>query len=134
MIRRVITVAFVWFACHACGAQTFTLQQVMSAPFSSGLQAAPRGDDLLWVANQEGRRNIWVAEKSGTAYGVRQVTSDNADDGVDVGDITWTPDGTSIVYARGGDFEFPEKPSPMHASWPTGVRRRCRRTARRWRF
>jgi dipeptidyl aminopeptidase/acylaminoacyl peptidase len=103
------------------GAQSFTLQQVMSAPFSSALQAAPQGGDLLWIANQEGKRNIWVAEKSGSGYAVHRVTSDDADDGIDLGDITWTPDARHIVYVRGGDFEFPEKPSPNPALLPGGV-------------
>ncbi|HEV2279543.1 MAG TPA: prolyl oligopeptidase family serine peptidase [Acidobacteriaceae bacterium] len=99
----------------------FTIQQVMSAPFCSELQAAPKGDRILWIANEEGKRNIYVAEPAGAGYSVHRVTSDNADDGVDVGNITWTPDGQSIVYARGGDFEFPEKPSPNPALLPQGV-------------
>jgi dipeptidyl aminopeptidase/acylaminoacyl peptidase len=103
------------------GAQSFTLQQVLSAPFSSGLQAAPAGGRFLWIANQEGRRNIWVAEASGSAYTVHRVTSDDADDGIDVGDIVWTPDGEHIIYVRGGDLEFPEKPSPNPALLPQGV-------------
>jgi dipeptidyl aminopeptidase/acylaminoacyl peptidase len=108
-------------AAAPAGAQSFTLQQVLSAPFSSGLQAAPAGGRFLWIANQEGRRNIWVAEASGSAYTVHRVTSDDADDGIDVGDIVWTPDGEHIIYVRGGDLEFPEKPSPNPALLPQGV-------------
>ena len=100
----------------------FTLQQVMSAPFCSGLQAAPEGDRILWIANEQGKRNIYVAERSGSKYAVHRVTSDNADDGIDIGDITSTPDGESVVYVRGGDFEFPEKPSPNPDLLPQGVR------------
>ena len=103
------------------GAQSFTLQQVLSAPFSSGLQAAPAGGRFLWIANQQGRRNIWVAEASGSAYTVHRVTNDDADDGIDVGDIVWTPDGEHIIYVRGGDLEFPEKPSPNPAMLAQGV-------------
>ncbi|MFZ0632713.1 MAG: hypothetical protein WAM56_15605, partial [Acidobacteriaceae bacterium] len=66
-------------------AQSFTLQQVMSAPFTSELQAAPQGNRLLWIANQEGKRNIWVAEKVGSAWTVHRVTNDDADDGIDLG-------------------------------------------------
>jgi dipeptidyl aminopeptidase/acylaminoacyl peptidase len=102
-------------------AQSFTLQQVMSAPFTSELQAAPQGNRLLWIANQEGKRNIWVAEKVGSAWTVHRVTNDDADDGIDLGNIVWTPDGEKIVYVRGGDFEFPEDPSPNPAMLPQGV-------------
>lgn len=105
----------------AAGAQSFTLEQVLSAPFCSGLQAAPQGGRFLWVADQQGKRNIWVAEPAGSAYTAHRVTSDDADDGIDVGDIVWTPDGAQIIYVRGGDFEFPEKPSPNPALLPQGV-------------
>jgi len=102
-------------------AQSFTLQQVLSAPFSSELQASPGGGRFLWIANQAGKRNIWVAEASGSAYTVHRVTSDDADDGVDIGDIVWTPDGEHIIYARGGDFEFPGKPAANPAMLPQGL-------------
>jgi len=102
-------------------AQSFTLQQVLSAPFPSDMKAAPHGDRFLWVADEEGKRNIWVAEKTGSAWAVHRVTSDDADDGIEIGDISWTPDGEHIVYVRGGDFEFPERPSPNPDLLPQGV-------------
>ncbi len=43
------------------------------------------------------------------------LTTYSADDGQDVGDITWTPDGQVVVYVRGGDFEFPGRPDPNPA-------------------
>jgi Tol biopolymer transport system component len=121
MIRRIAV--GVWFCLVAlgAGAQSFTLEQVLSAPFSSGLQAAPKGGRFLWIANQQGKRNIWVAEASGAADTAHRVTSDDADDGVDVGDAVWTPDGEKIVYARGGDFEFPEKSAANPAMLPQGL-------------
>ncbi len=106
---------------HPSAAEGFTLEQVMSAPFASGLQAAPRGGGLLWIANQQGRRNIWVAEPNGGTYNVRRVTGDTADDGIEIGDVCWTPDGQRIVYVRGGDFEFPERPPSNPALLTQGV-------------
>ncbi len=121
MMQRIAVLVCVFLFSLAAGGQSFTLEQVLSAPFSSGLQASPEGGRFLWIANQEGRRNIWVAEASGSAYTVHRVTSDDADDGIDVGDIVWTPDGEHIIYVRGGDFEFPERPSPNPAMLPQGV-------------
>jgi len=121
MIQRMAVLVVALLAGSIAVAQSFTLQQVMSAPFTSELQTAPAGGRFLWIANQEGQRNIWVAEKSGSAYTVHRITSDDADDGIDVGDISWTPDGEKIVYVRGGDFEFPERPSPNPALVPQGV-------------
>lgn len=105
----------------ACAAQSFTLEQVLSAPFSSNLQAAPKGGDLVWLANEQGRRNLYAAIPSGSGFTVRRLTDDAADDGIDIGDVTWTPDGRHVVYVRGGDFEFPQKPSPNPALLPQGV-------------
>jgi dipeptidyl aminopeptidase/acylaminoacyl peptidase len=103
-------------------AQGFTLQQVMSAPFQSELTASPAGKRFVWIADEEGKRNLWIAEAgTGGAYGARALTHYNADDGIEIGDITWTPDGQSVVYVRGGDFEFPEKPAPNPDLLPQGV-------------
>jgi dipeptidyl aminopeptidase/acylaminoacyl peptidase len=89
----------------------FTLEQVMSAPFPSDLVAAPTGGRLAWVLNAKGARNIWVAEPP--AYKGRQITAYAEDDGIEVGELTWTPDGQTILFTRGGDLDgFGETPNP----------------------
>ncbi len=105
-------------------AQSFTLQQVMSAPFNSGLQAAPQGDRFLWITNEQGRRNLWLAEteKNGAPTTARPLTHYDADDGQEIGDAAWSPDGLSIAFVHGGDFEFPDKPAPNPALLPAGVK------------
>jgi dipeptidyl aminopeptidase/acylaminoacyl peptidase len=121
MIKRLGVVVCGFVLSLTCHAQSFTLEQVLSAPFCSALQAAPAGGRFLWIANQEGKRNIWVAEPSGSSYAVHRVTSDDADDGVDVGDIQWTPNGEQIIYARGGDFEFPHDAAANPAMLTQGI-------------
>jgi dipeptidyl aminopeptidase/acylaminoacyl peptidase len=125
MIQRITAVAFALFAgvlfLRPAEAQSFTLQQVMSAPFSSGLQAAPAGRRVLWIANQQGRRNIDVAEPGNSDVPLHYLILNSADDGVDIGDVTWTPDGAKVLYVRGGDLEFPERPSPNPDLLPQGV-------------
>ena len=37
----------------------------MSAPFPTDLTAAPKGGAVAWVLDQNGARNIWVAEAPG---------------------------------------------------------------------
>jgi len=71
----------------------------MRAPFNSQLTASPVGAKFAWVANQEGRRNLWVVDGS-----ARALTHYDADDGLEIHDLVWTPDGESIVFGRGGDF------------------------------
>jgi dipeptidyl aminopeptidase/acylaminoacyl peptidase len=108
-------------ACSAaCAAPTkrFTLEQIMSAPFPTDLTAAPQGGTVAWVLDQNGARNIWVAEAPD--YKGRRITDYHDDDGQEIAQIAWTLDGRSIIYVRGGDFEtFRDNPNP--ASLPQGV-------------
>ncbi len=91
--------------------KAFTLEQVMSAPFPSGLVAAPVGGSVAWVQIAKGSRNIWVA--SPPEYKGRQVTSYSGDDGEEIGELVWTADGQAIIYTRGGDLDnFGESPNP----------------------
>jgi dipeptidyl aminopeptidase/acylaminoacyl peptidase len=107
---------------QAAQAGKFTLEQVLSAPFPTDLHAAPAKGRFAWVFNAEGKRNIWVAEPTGNGgYSSHQVTHYSVDDGQDVGELAWTPDANSIVYVRGGDFEFPRRENPNPSRNPAGV-------------
>jgi len=90
----------------------------MSAPFPSDLTAAPKGGGVAWVLNQKGARNLWAAEAPD--YKGRQLTNYRDDDGQEIDQIAWTPDGRSILYVRGGDFET-GRDNPNPASLPQGV-------------
>ncbi len=111
-------------ALHAQPAEkSFTLQQVMSAPFNSDLIAASAKNRFAWLSNVEGRRNIWVAELSGSdsGYTSRQVTHYTKDDGQEIMDLQWSPDAESIVYVRGTDPDDSEKMSANPALLPQGA-------------
>jgi dipeptidyl aminopeptidase/acylaminoacyl peptidase len=102
--------------------QSFTLQQALSAPFASDLVASPRLGRIAWIENQQGRRNLWMAEPNGPGkYVVKQLTSYDQDDGQEMYQIAWTPDAEHLIYVRGGDSEFPGKPDPNPALAPDGV-------------
>ena len=98
---------------------SFTLDQVLSAPFPSDLAVAPHGARIAWVLNENGARNIWVAEAP--KYKGRRLTAFHDDDGQEIAELAFTPDGNSIVYVRGGDFEFPGRENPNPRSFPEGV-------------
>ncbi len=116
--RILLACSFVCAAAAAAPAEKFTLAQLLSAPFASELSAAPKGGAVAWVLNQNGARNLWVAEA--TDYKGRQLTNYRDDDGREIAQTAWTPDGRSIVYVLGGDFDmFRETPNP--ASLPQGV-------------
>jgi dipeptidyl aminopeptidase/acylaminoacyl peptidase len=117
------TLAFVLFVMVgvAVARGSFTIEQVLSSPFPTELIASPAGNRVAWVFEARGLRNIWVAEPgAGESYRSRQVTQYTQDDGQDVGEVAWTPDGQSIVYVRGGDFEN-DGSYPNPSSAPEGV-------------
>src|SRR5579864_3037989 len=98
--------------------KTFTLEQVMSAPFPDGLVASPTGSKVAWLLNARGVRNLWVA--SPPDYQGRQITRYTEDDGQEINQVQWTPDGQSLVFVRGGDFDMArETPNPR--SDPAGA-------------
>ncbi len=99
----------------------FTLQQVMSAPFVSHMTPAPVGARVAWIADDAGRRNIWVAQL-GAEPKAQQITQYNEDDGQEIGDLAWAPDGNSLAYTRGGDAESMEHPVPNPALLTEGVK------------
>src|ERR1035437_10292807 len=108
-------------------AKTFTLEQVLSAPFPSELIAAPGGGKVAWVLNERGARNVWIAAAP-DLKGMR-LTSYNEDDGQDVGQLHWTQDGRAVVYVRGGDLEFLGRPDPNPTANPAGVEQAIGRAA-----
>jgi dipeptidyl aminopeptidase/acylaminoacyl peptidase len=100
-------------------AKAFTLEQVLSAPFPSELIAAPGGGKVAWLLNERGARNVWMAAAP-DFKGVR-LTNYTRDDGQDVGQLCWAPDGKAVIYVRGGDLEFLGRPAPNPMADPAGV-------------
>ena len=91
-------------------AADFTLDQALSFPFVSELVSAPKADRIAWVRMVRGVRNIWVAD--GPTYLPRQVTAFTDDDGQELTQLTFSPDGTRLVFVRGGDCLLYTSPSP----------------------
>jgi dipeptidyl aminopeptidase/acylaminoacyl peptidase len=109
-------------ALHASPAESsFTLEQVMSAPFVSDMTGAPAGARVAWVANDRGRRNIWVAQL-GSHQSAQQITHYTDDDGQEISGLAWSADGEWLAYTRGGDSEWPERPAPNPALLTAGVK------------
>jgi dipeptidyl aminopeptidase/acylaminoacyl peptidase len=82
----------------------FTIDQVMQAPFSSSLIAAPTGKAVAWVSDVRGSRNVWVAD---AAHGMkaRAITSFSGDDGFNIGELAWSADAQLIAFTRGQTLE-----------------------------
>ncbi|MDX6384336.1 MAG: hypothetical protein QOK48_1909 [Blastocatellia bacterium] len=82
-------------------AQSFSLDQAMSSPFPSELTVSKRGDKIAWAFDAEGKRNVWIAEAP--AFAARQLTRYNSDDGQELTDLVFAPNGSAIAYVRGGE-------------------------------
>jgi dipeptidyl aminopeptidase/acylaminoacyl peptidase len=92
---------------HAAGAAAPSLEAMLSYPFESDLVAAPKGGAIAWVRMIRGVRNVWVAR--GPDFAPRQVTHNLEDDGQELTSLTFSPDGTRLIWVRGGDHD---------ANWP----------------
>ncbi|MGH9729610.1 MAG: prolyl oligopeptidase family serine peptidase [Candidatus Acidiferrales bacterium] len=105
-LRGILAAGIIVFALAVCGAaysapSGFTLQQVMSSPFPDELVAARNGERIAWVFDIRGVRNVFVAD--GPDFKARQVTHYTEDDGQAIASLRLTPDGKTIVYARGSE-------------------------------
>src|SRR5215472_684140 len=111
--------AFLCLLGQAATCQDFTIDQALSAPFASDLVRGPKTGTVAWIENQQGKRNLWVATRENAGkFLAKRLTAYEDDDGQEMYDVAWTPDGTQILYVHGGDSEFPARPdpNPTHAS------------------
>jgi dipeptidyl aminopeptidase/acylaminoacyl peptidase len=117
-LRRSLALALLLALVPAALAQRFTLEQVMSSPFPDNLVAAEKTPRVAWVFNAKGVRNVWVAD--GPDFkNARPVTRYTADDGMAIMSLRLTPDGRSVLYARGGEVnDAGESPNPQSRATP----------------
>lgn len=80
----------------------FTLEQVMSSPFPSGLAVARNAGRIAWAFNFKGERNVWVADAPN--FEVRQITHYQGDSGQQIESVRLTPDGKSVLFVRGSEI------------------------------
>ena len=81
----------------------------MSSPFPTNLvaaehaaeHAADRAGRIAWVFAARGKRNVWIADAPN--FEARQVTHYVGDDGMPIAALKLTPDGRTVVYARGSE-------------------------------
>lgn len=100
-MKRLILFCFLFIPCAVTYAQSFTLESVRSHPFPSDLTASAQGSRLAWVFNEQGKRNVYVAE--GPDFAPRKLTNYREDDGQEISSLAISADGKWVVYVRGGD-------------------------------
>ncbi len=105
------------FLVVATTAHTQPLEQFLSHPIESNLAVSTDGKNLAWVINDHGKRNILV--KTGTDV-PRLLTDYQLDDGQELSQLVFSPNGTKLLYVRGsGANRNGQNPNP--ASLAEGV-------------
>ncbi len=111
-----------WFGAGAASGQSFSIPQVLSAPFAADITAAPDAPRFAWVSNKAGSRNVWLAQpQGGRGFSGTSLTHYSADDGQEISDLAFVPHHEQLLFVRGGDIEYPDKVAPNPAALSAGV-------------
>lgn len=76
------------------------LEAYLSYPFLTELTAPENGGKLAWVEMRRGVRNVWLL--SGPSATPLKLTAGNQDDGMELAELAFSPDGRILAWIRGG--------------------------------
>jgi dipeptidyl aminopeptidase/acylaminoacyl peptidase len=79
-------------------AQKNELESFISFSMASGFSADPQHHTVAWVENIQGIRNIYLSSNGK----IMQLTNYQKDDGQELSNINFTPDGKKLIFVRGG--------------------------------
>lgn len=77
-----------------------TIENLLNVPFPTSLVASKDGKRIAWVFNDQGSRNIYVADAPD--FSVKKITTYKGDDGQEISSLQFTGDGNRILFLRGG--------------------------------
>jgi dipeptidyl aminopeptidase/acylaminoacyl peptidase len=100
-MKKSLFILFILLSTSNIFAQSFSLKSVLSYPFPTQLVASPVGSKIAWTANEQGKRNIYIAQAPD--YKAIKITNYNDDDGQELSSLSISPDGKWIAFVRGGD-------------------------------
>jgi dipeptidyl aminopeptidase/acylaminoacyl peptidase len=93
--------------------QSFSLEQVGKFSFPSELTSSPVGEKIAWAMNEQGKRNVYLAE--GPDFQPVKMTQFNEDDGQEISNLRFSADGNWLVFVRGGDHGGSNASSTVNA-------------------
>ena len=103
------------FGLNLSAQNKLTLTNFKNYPFPTELTAAANGSKIAWALDEQGRRNVYVAE--GPDFIARKLTDFTQDDGQEITSLQISDDGSRVVFERGGehsgnwDEELPVNPN-----------------------
>jgi dipeptidyl aminopeptidase/acylaminoacyl peptidase len=81
--------------------QNIPLSSFKNYPFPTKLCAAAKGAKIAWALDEQGRRNVYVAE--GPLFKARKLTNFLNNDGQEITSLSISDDGKWVVFVRGGE-------------------------------
>jgi dipeptidyl aminopeptidase/acylaminoacyl peptidase len=85
----------------AIQAQSYKFDEFRNYLFPTSLNSAVSGAKLSWAVDEQGKRNVYVAE--GPNFLARKLSKHLEDDGQEISSLHLSADGTWVVFVRGGD-------------------------------
>ena len=82
-------------------AQSIPFKSFKSYPFPTELCSASQGSKIAWALDEQGVRNVYVAE--GPSFTAKKITSFTKNDGQELTSLSISNDGKWVVFVRGGD-------------------------------
>lgn len=76
-----------------------TLEQFLSHPIESNFASSADGKNIAWVINDHGKRNVMIRIGSELP---RIFTDYQQDDGQEISQLAFSPNGTKLIFVRGG--------------------------------
>lgn len=98
-MRKIFLLVFLTLFVGALRAQV-TMESLLNVPFPTGLVTSSDGKKIAWVFNNQGSRNIYVAEAPDFAE--KKITNFTGDDGQDINSLVFTNDNKELIFVRGG--------------------------------
>lgn len=95
--------------------QSFSVESVLAYPFPTELTSSPAGSKIAWALNEQGKRNIYVAEAPD--FAPRKITEYTKDDGQELTSLMISKDGKWVVFVRGGDHGGSNSSMPVNAAF-----------------
>ena len=76
-----------------------TIENLLSVPFPSNLITDSQGEQVAWIFNDQGMRNIFIAKAPDLT--TKKLTGTDSDNGIELSDLIFSPDGKKIIFTQG---------------------------------
>jgi len=90
------------------------LERFHSYPFETEFAASADGKNVAWVVNDQGKRNVMIKTGNDLPHAI---TNYDQDDGQEISQLVFSPNGTKLVFVRGGGANLHgQNPNPSSLS------------------